>query len=146
MERIVCGVDGSEPSLHALDWAADEARRRGATLRVVHAWFEPVTAYPFAAGMVIETQAIEDAARHILRDAVARIHAVDGELTIEESLVHGSAATALLEETEKADLVVVGSRGHGGFTGLLLGSVSQQVVHHARCPVVVVPRPASDAD
>jgi nucleotide-binding universal stress UspA family protein len=145
MELIVCGIDGSETSLRALDWAADEARLRGATLRIVNAWFEPiVVGYPFAGGMAIETEAIEEAARQILRDAMARLHAGDGELTIEEGLVHGTPAAALLQQADKADLVVVGSRGRGGFAGLLLGSVSQQVVHHAPCPVVVVPPPATN--
>jgi nucleotide-binding universal stress UspA family protein len=91
MELIVCGIDGSETSLRALDWAADEARLRGATLRIVNAWFEPiVVGYPFAGGMAIETEAIEEAARQILRDAMARLHVGDGELTIEEGLVHGT--------------------------------------------------------
>jgi nucleotide-binding universal stress UspA family protein len=146
MERIVCGIDGSDGSLRALDWAADEARRRGATLRIVHAWFEPIVAgYPFAAGVVYETAAVEDAARQVLRDAVTQVHAGDGELAIEEELVHSPAATALLQEAEKADLAVVGTRGRGGFAGLLLGSVSQQLVHHAPCPIVVVPPVATNA-
>jgi nucleotide-binding universal stress UspA family protein len=142
MERIVCGIDGSEAAHLALDWAAEEARRRDAVLRVVHAWFEPIVGGdPFVGAMVVSSAAFEDDARRVLSEAVARVHDIDPELTVEGALVHAPSATALIEEAEKADLLVVGSRGRGGFAGLLLGSVSQQVVHHAPCPVVVVPVP-----
>ena len=140
MTVIVVGVDGSDGSLQALDWAAEEAASTGRTLRVVHAWFEPVVvAYPFAAGAAFETAAIEEAAEVVLEQGVDRARRAHPDLRIERALVHGTAATVVLAEAGKADLVVVGSRGRGGFAGLLLGSVSQQVVHHAPCPVVIVP-------
>ncbi len=139
MERIVVGVDSSEAAHRALDWALDEARRRQAVVEVVHAWHPSyVGASPWA-GVPIDPDMFESAAREVL-DRI--IEAADTEglaAPAEPVLVWGSAAKAILEAAKGADLVVVGSRGHGGFTGLLLGSVSSQVVHHASCPTVVVP-------
>ncbi len=144
MERILCGVDGSEGAQRALRWAVAEAARRDATLVLVHAWeLPPVVAYPFAAGPMFETAALEDAAHKVMRDAVSQARAIDADVALESAVVHGPPATVLLQAAEKADLVVVGSRGRGGFAGLLLGSVSQQVVHHSPCPVVVVPAAAA---
>lgn len=97
----------------------------------MHAWFEPIVAsYPFA-GPVYESKAVEDAGKDILEHAVEAIRARHPDLAVERALVHGFAATALLREGEDADLLVVGSRGRGGFARLLLGSISQQIVHHS---------------
>ena len=132
--RIVVGVDGSRLSLLALDWALIEGRLRGATLRVVTAWEYPVA----VAGMegVLDTANVEATARHTQSTALGRFtnHGVE----VSADLVHGPAAKVLIEASNESDLVVVGSRGYGGFTGLLLGSVSTQVVHHAACSVMVV--------
>jgi len=138
MAQIVVGVDGSEASMRALEWAADEARRRHAHLRVVHAWLEVFVDGYFVAPAVYEREAVEAAARETLDKAVASVPDGSPAIDVEPVLVHGQPAAVLLDEAEHADLVVVGSRGHGGFAGLLLGSVSQRVVHHAPCPVVVV--------
>ena len=137
MERIVVGVDGSEPSSKALRWAADEARLRSATLDVVLAW-QPamVGAYPYGGTQAFDPRELEAAAKAALSAAVAALDATG--LTVSQLLRCGSAASVLIEESKGASLVVVGSRGHGGFSGLLLGSVSQQVLHHAHCPVVIV--------
>ena len=125
----------------ALDWAVHEAKARGATVEAVHVWSLPYVGD--ASGMAafaIDGDAVERAANELLQAAV------DGtadltDVTITRRLVHGDTAGALLRTADEvdADLLVVGSRGRGGFAGLLLGSVSQQVVHHATCPVVVVP-------
>jgi nucleotide-binding universal stress UspA family protein len=140
MERIVCGYDGSEGAERALTWAVAEATRRDATLVLVQAWEMPaVVGFPFAAGPMFETAAVEEAAQNLMAEAVKHVHEVDPNLTVEPTVVHGAAASELLHAAEKADLVVVGSRGRGGFAGLLLGSVSQHVVHHSPTPVVVVP-------
>lgn len=134
-ERIVVGVDGSESAQQALRWAIDEARRRGATLEVVHAWRRiPISDYlvnePEPGGSARFAQAVLD-------------HAVDTEdtagVTVERKLVPGTGAYALIHEAKGAALLVVGSRGRGGFSGLLLGSVSQQTIHHSPCPVVIIP-------
>ena len=144
--RVVVGVDGSDHAARALRWAIDEALRRGAPLEVVHAWHYPYIGVEVgftATPSVLE--AAEKVARQILDDAaaVASDAGVDG---VERSLVSGPAAGALLDAAKGADVLVVGSRGRGGFAGLLLGSVSQQVAHHAPCPVVIVPGGDGDDD
>jgi nucleotide-binding universal stress UspA family protein len=137
MGRIVVGVDGSETSRQALAWAVDEAARRDATVEAVHAWH-----LPYAEGFAFTSSAFdptlyESAARDVL---TADIAAVEGAAAVVEPVVvHGAAAPMLLERAAGADLLVVGTRGRGGFAGLLLGSVSHQLVQHAPCPVVVVP-------
>jgi nucleotide-binding universal stress UspA family protein len=136
--EIVVGVDGSEGSGRALDWAATEARLRGATLTVLHAWDIPAAVA--ATAVLPHGQSwtiLEDAADAVLKGMVARAEALG--VRPQEVLVQGHAAASLLSCAEGADLLVVGSRGRGGFAGLLLGSVSQAVVHRAPCPVVVVP-------
>jgi nucleotide-binding universal stress UspA family protein len=132
---IVVGVDGSAAAEAALRWATEEARLRGARLHVVHAWAVPasVGAAPYVNGLGDELRETAE----LLVDAVVR-DLVDDGLQADGEAVAGRAAEALLEAAADASLLVVGSRGRGGFAGLLLGSVSQQCVHHAACPVVVV--------
>lgn len=138
MTVIVVGIDGSESSQRALEWAGEEARLRGATLKVIHAWFDPFVAGYFVAPAVYERAAMEEAAREVLEKAVASIPDGSPDLEVEGVLVHGQAESVLLCASQTADMVVVGSRGRSGIAGALLGSVSQRVVHHAECPVVVV--------
>jgi nucleotide-binding universal stress UspA family protein len=137
MERIVVGVDGSQAAREALRWAIDEAHRRDATVEAVYAWHQP-----FMAGYIIEGEMnlghYEEDAQQMLDAAVDAV-GDGGDVPIERKLVTGSAASALVEEAKGAALLVVGSRGRGGFSGLLLGSVSQQAAHHAPCPVVIIP-------
>ena len=137
-------MDGSGTSESALRWAAREAVLADALLDVVHAW---LPTYPLTAQDLYEDQALlEDAAHRELLDAVARVGAeVPGLTGIRERLEFEHPATALLAAAEDADLLVVGTRGRGGFAGLLLGSVSQRCLTHAPCPVAVVP-PTSDSD
>jgi nucleotide-binding universal stress UspA family protein len=140
MERIVVGVDGSETGHDALQWAVDEARRRSAVLEAVYAWHQPfVTGYAYLGE--IELGSFEADARQVLDTAVDSVD-VPGGPPIERKLILGGAASVLVEEAKGAALLVVGSRGRGGFTGLLLGSVSQQAAHHASCPVVIIPAAA----
>lgn len=134
---VVVGVDGSVSSSKALAFAAEEARFRHASLRVVQAWSFPV----FAAGTYVPTGAYEDVPEDTsaaLAAQVAEILGPAGDLAVEQVVAEGPAAKVVLDATEGAELVVVGSRGRGGFAGLLLGSVSTQVAHHARCPVIIV--------
>lgn len=135
---IVVGVDGSEQSLSALQWAVDEARLRHGQVRVITAWH-----YPPVPSTVEDSGSSDSfhAAERVQADA---LKAVGGEgLDIAGKVVRGSPAAALLDAAKEADLLIVGSRGHGGFSGLLLGSVSTQVTHHALCPVLIVrPRTA----
>ena len=138
MEKIVVGMDDSDHAARALRWAATEATLRDATLVAVHAWSIPATTYSTFTMPLVDSDAMQRAAEETLHAATA-LAARDTGVVVEERVVEGPAAQALLHEADDAALLVVGSRGHGGFAGLLLGSVSQQLVHHARCPVVVVP-------
>ena len=139
---VVVGFDGSEHSQAALTWAMDEARQRNGQLRMVTAWSKPPMAwYPAvletAAGEIVAEEPPEEAARTLQAEALKSV--ADGGLTATGLLGSShSPATAILDAAEDADLIVVGSRGHGGFPGLHLGSVSTQVVNHAPCPVLVV--------
>jgi nucleotide-binding universal stress UspA family protein len=141
METIVVGVDGSECGRAALMHAATEAQLRGARLRVVCAWEIPTAAYAggLAPGLDQGTpDALRKNAEDVVREALAQAQGAQPGMTCEGKAVEGHAAEVLLREAQDASLVVVGNRGRGGFTSLLLGSVSQQVVHHAHCPVLVV--------
>jgi len=144
---IVVGVDGSEGSRTALRWAINEARLRGATVSAVAAWQFPTYAYTGVA-VAPPTVEMEQAAREALaeavRDEVAAVAGEASDVEITEVVLEGPSAATLIEASRGADLLVVGSRGYGGFRGLLLGSVSHQVSSHAHCPVVVVPHSAED--
>ncbi len=141
MERIVVGIDGSETSQRALRWALDEGRLRRAAVEVVHAWHASyAVAYSYAYGVpAVDPQMDEDAARQTLDGAVDAEDCSGLPTTVERIMRCDGAAHLILETAEGADLVVIGSRGRGGFAGLLLGSVSQQITHHATCPVVIIP-------
>lgn len=139
MQRIVVGVDGSETAARALKWAVDEARLHRAALEVVHAWHAPYVGDFAYATVALDPEVFETAARETLDAAVASVDVSGLTAPVERVLSTGGAAAAILEAAKGADLVVVGSRGLGGFRGLMLGSVSHQVAHHATCPVVVVP-------
>jgi nucleotide-binding universal stress UspA family protein len=143
MGKIVVGVDGSAGAQAALRFALEEARLRGATLRTVFVWSLPmVTEVP--AGLVPALlEDFREEAEKALDAALAEVDEVQDparRVEIEKVVVEGPPARCLVEAAEDADLLVLGSRGRGGFTGLLLGSVSQQCVHHAPCPVVIVPQ------
>lgn len=134
--RIVVGVDGSEPARRALLWAADEARRRHAALEIVHCW-HPRMGLPLGPALSATDRAALEADAHGV--VAGAMRAVNGRSPHAEAiLVDAPAASTLLGASEDADLVVVGTRGLGGFPGLLLGSVSTQVLHHAQCPAVIV--------
>ncbi len=140
-QTIVVGIDGSEEAKVALDFAGAEAALRGARLRIVCGWEVPITA--FGDGMIpaVTPEAFDTyraRAETIAEEAVDYVHATHPAVSCEGVAIEGLPAGVLIEESEGAALVVVGSRGRGGFKSLLLGSVSQQVVQHAGCPVVVV--------
>jgi nucleotide-binding universal stress UspA family protein len=142
MALIVVGVDGSEGAQAALAWAAAEARLRGARLRAVHAWHLPAAAYG-SGGFVPPVGAtweddLEEAAKAGLSAALDSAAETLAGLDVERRVVEGSAAVVLTEAAADADLLVVGSRGLGGFKELLLGSVGHQSAQHAPCPVVIV--------
>ncbi|MHB1434402.1 MAG: universal stress protein [Streptosporangiaceae bacterium] len=137
--RIVVGVDGSAPSLDALRWAIRQAEATGGTLDAVMAWQYPVAigglGWAPAAGMDdVDYAAL---AAQALTEAIDAVEIPD-QVHVRQVVVEGNAAQALLDSAKDADLLVVGNRGHGGFTDALIGSVSGRCVHHAHCPVVVV--------
>jgi nucleotide-binding universal stress UspA family protein len=137
MRGIVVGVDGSDGSRNALAWALAEARLRGVNVHAVHVWSSPSVGAAPLAPPLIDFEQLEDEARTLLDDVIAQADA--REVVVHKHVYEGYPSRCLLDAAGEADLVVVGSRGRGGFAGLLLGSVSQQVAHHASCPVVVVP-------
>ena len=138
---IVVGVDGSESSRRALRFALDEARLRDSAVRVVGVWHVPVAAYGGA--MVAPDPALvrelEPQMARVLERALEEAGDAAAGLEVETVVREGAPVGMLLDEAQDADLMVVGSRGLGGFRGLLLGSVSQQCAHHSPCPVVIVP-------
>ncbi|HTN81801.1 MAG TPA: universal stress protein [Acidimicrobiales bacterium] len=141
--RFVVGIDGSEAAQVALKWALTEAALRDADLDVVIAWEYP---YQWAEGF--NTKWAEDTeafAKAALAEATKALEcALAGQPKPKWVTVHslqGSAARVLLDRSKGADLLVVGSRGRGGFAGMLLGSVSTACVHHTSCPVAVIPMP-----
>ncbi|MCF3961627.1 universal stress protein [Streptomyces fuscigenes] len=134
---IVVGVDGSEPSIEALRWAARQAQLTGDRLEAVIAWEYPAGIWASMAAGIPQELDLEKLAGQALDEAVAK--ALGGEdAAIERRVVKGHAAQALVELSAGASLVVVGDRGHSGFTAALLGSVSTHVTQHAKSPVVVV--------
>jgi nucleotide-binding universal stress UspA family protein len=137
--RIVVGVDGSENARMALRWAVDEAARRGARLEVVHSWHVPYVGGMYGPTIVGDPVTFEQVARKELGRIVGSVDTSALTAPPQEICINGGPAEAVLRLAKDADLVVVGSRGLGGFAGLLLGSTSSQVIHHATCPVVMVP-------
>ena len=140
---VVVGVDGSAGSREALQWAIAEARLRQVPLRAIHAWTYPQPLVPSLMGYAYSAEYVDStiderhqAAERLLEQATALADA--HEIEIERVIAEGSAARVLIDAVGEDDLLVVGSRGHGGFSSLLLGSVSQQCAHHAPCPVVIV--------
>jgi nucleotide-binding universal stress UspA family protein len=145
---VIVGVDGSAGARAALLWAATEARLRETRLRVLHAWrftYPEVAGYGWGASVEVlphgGARDLRQAAEALLEDAAAYVASQRLDVEIECEAVEGAAAEVLVGAAGEADVLVVGSRGHGGFVGLLLGSVSQQCAHHARCPVVIVHAP-----
>jgi nucleotide-binding universal stress UspA family protein len=135
MGRIVVGMDGSASSKEALRWAADEAERRGDVIEVVLVWNNPYR------DMWLPKLPAEDPLAHFRVALDRTVSAVLGEhppVTVETAVVEGHVAQALVDRARGADMLVVGSRGHGGLTGTFLGSVSFSCAAHSPCPVVVV--------
>lgn len=136
MARIVVGVDGSEHAARALARAVDEARLRGAELDVVHAVPEPLMFADPVLAPPPPPKMLREAGARLIEQALAEVD-TDG-IEIERIVTIGHTSRVLCDVAKGADLLLVGSRGYGGFRGLLVGSVAHQVVAHAPCPVLVV--------
>lgn len=137
-------MDGSDCGRAALELATAEAAAHGATLRIVCAWQLPTAAYAGGLSSGVDASVIgafREGAEDVVRESIAVARRLQPTMDCEGIAVEGQAADVLLLEARDADLIIVGNRGRGGFASLLLGSVSQQVVHHAPCPVIVVREP-----
>jgi len=149
---VVAGVDGSPESIEALRFALEEGRLRGTSVRAVLAWQLPpllAAGDPFVLGSgfdpsLVEPSELRRVAQERLAAAVAQATSAPG--AVEQQVVEGHPAECLVAAAADAELLVVGSRGRGGFGGLLLGSVGQACAQHARCPVVIVRGPARAGD
>ena len=135
--RIVVGVDGSEPSLAALRWAVRQAEVTGAALEAVSAWKWSATDWGWETLPPSDYDPADEARRQ-LDKAISAVLTPDDAIEVGRSVVEGYAAPVLEALSKTADLVVVGSHGHGEFVGLLLGSVSEHCVTHCHCPVAVI--------
>lgn len=145
---IVVGIDGSEDSKQALRWAAQQAALTHAPLQAITAWHYPVdfgTAWqiPATYGRSHDFSQVDFSAdaKRTLDGAIEEVLGKDPRVSVTPQLVSGHPAEVLIEASEHAGLLVVGASGHGGFVGMLLGSVTQHCVSHASCPVVVIRRP-----
>jgi nucleotide-binding universal stress UspA family protein len=138
--RIVVGVDGSDQSKAAMDWAVEESWLRKAEIQALTAWSFPYVSD--ALGTAWDYEIFQKDAQAILEAELERVK--DRGVPVTGKIVEGNPASALIDASRGAGLVVVGSRGHGGFTGMLLGSVSHQTIHHAHCPVLVIREPGVD--
>jgi nucleotide-binding universal stress UspA family protein len=134
--RIVVGIDGSPSSLTALEWAGAYAELTGATLEVLMTWEWPAS-YGWSIPVPSEYDPERESAKALdkLLEPVKREHT---GITIQSAVLEGRPAPLLVKASQGADLLVVGSRGHGEFAGMLLGSVSEHCVANAHCPVLVV--------
>jgi nucleotide-binding universal stress UspA family protein len=130
---IVVGVDGSDESVKATAWAAEQARATGGTLELLIVWARPMS---YGLPLVVGGYSPENEAQAVVEKTASGIDLPADRLRTH--VVNAAPALALVERSKSADLLVVGSRGHGGFAELLLGSVSDHCVHHASCTVVVV--------
>lgn len=136
--RITVGVDGSASSLEAVRWAAAEAAAQSGKLRIVHAWLWPMMPVPLGPAPGVAEGGFTAEAHRVLRDAAAAARDVASDLDVRTDLITGAAQVILFHESTKADLLVLGNRGLGGFTGMLMGSVAIAMARRAACPVVIV--------
>ena len=136
--RIVAALDGSPSSISALHWAIRQAGLTGAAVDAVAAWHYPVSSYGYVPVGDAEDYDFQKITEKVLSDAISGSLEPGSDVRVRSHAVEGHAAQVLIDASDGADLLVVGSRGHGGFTEALLGSVSQHCVHYAHCPVVVI--------
>jgi nucleotide-binding universal stress UspA family protein len=137
-DTVVVGVDGSDSSKAALRWATRQAELTGTALQVVTAWHTPVMIYgpgvlPFAADFDPESEA-----KRLLDETIAEVLVDHPGVSCSTLVAEGHPELVLLQAAQHADLLVLGSRGHGAFAGMLLGSVSEHCAAHSPCPVVIV--------
>ena len=135
---VVVGVNGSANSIRALQWAVDYASEQRVELHAVYVWEWPFSTAALY-GVVPDRAKLEHDADRFLRRQIAAIEIIEGGPLVDAKVVEGRPAAGLLDVSTSASMLVVGARGHGAIASALLGSVSDQVTHHAACPVIVVP-------
>ncbi|MEV1053477.1 universal stress protein [Streptomyces sp. NPDC049887] len=138
--RITAGVDGSPESRAAVHWAAREAALRGLPLRMVHAWLWQPLDVPIVQDREAQARSVES----LVREAEAEITGRYPDVPVSAEVVADTAVAALLDESERTSMLVLGSRGHGAIVGFVVGSYGQQVIASAACPVVAVRAPAGE--
>ena len=148
MNEIVVGVDGSDESRAALAWAVEEARLRRVPVLAIHAWELPVVPTPNglvppSVDIVADLTEVREGAEGLIEAMVREVVGDGSDVEVRPLVVEQKPVSALLDAAEEnsAQMIVVGSRGHGGFVSLLVGSVSEQVARHASCPVVIHRQP-----
>jgi nucleotide-binding universal stress UspA family protein len=137
--RVVVGVDGSKLSAKAVDFAFEQAEAIDGRVVAVHAWNSPLSSYENGQGeLLFDNEDVRKDSEILVAETLAGPRSDHPDIEVDVELIPGKPARAILSAAETAELIVVGSRGRGGFTGLLLGSTSQQILHHAHCPVAIV--------
>jgi nucleotide-binding universal stress UspA family protein len=139
--EVIVGIDGSQASIEALRWAVQHAGRSGATVVAVHTWEVPFIGDLTGSTVMPDPRLLREGAQAVL-DRTIKAANPPADVDVRGEVIEGAAAMRLIERSADADLLVVGARGHGGFLGLLVGSVATQCVNHAHVPVVVVPHRA----
>ena len=134
-QTVVVGVDGSQESVRALRWAADHVRQVGGIVHAVTVWHQPVQ---FGYRFPPTDAELEKQGKQALDSAMAQVKPDFPSLDIQAKLIRGQVIDEFVKLSRQADLMVVGNKGHGAFTGMLVGSVAMKIVHHAVCPVTVV--------
>lgn len=142
--KVVVGVDGSDTSRRALDWALDEARARGGYVEVVHSWMLPAS-YGYPTLAVPDLTVFEEAAEGVVDHLLEHADTSGMSRPISRVVIGGTSTAGLLTaRADDAELLIVGSRGIGGFQGMLVGSVAHHLAHHSPCPLVVIPADHAD--
>lgn len=134
-QTVVVGVDGSDESRNAVRWAAEYVERVGGLVHAVTVWHQPVQ---FGYRLPTSDTELEGSASKLLEDIVSAVKENHPKADLRSRLIRGHVVDELVGLSHQADLMVLGNKGHGAFTGMMVGSVALKLVHHARCPVLVV--------
>ena len=134
-QTVVAGIDGSDESQRALRWAAEYVQKVGGLVHAVSVWHQPVQ---FGYRLPTSDSELEQRARQQLDKVTEAVSAEFPSVDIRERLIRGHVVDELVGLSPQADMMVLGNKGHGAFTGMMVGSVALKLVHHARCPVLVV--------
>ncbi len=132
---VVVGIDGSEESGRALRWGAEYVHHRGGIVHAICVWAQPVQ---LGYRLPTSDRELEEHGQAMLDSAVTTARQEFPDVQLKQRLIRGHVVDELIEFSKQADLMVLGNKGHGAFTGMLVGSVAMKVVHHATCPVLVV--------